>query len=78
MMVANTNLIYNLCVTNLSNMFIINNLICINLANAIVVNFKWLVLRQVILTTLLELESLLDIFVGMNCPITQKSYMVAG
>jgi hypothetical protein len=78
MMVANTNPIYNLCVINLNNMFIIDNLICINLANAIVVNFKWLVLRQVILTTLLELESLLDIFVGMNYPITQKSYMVAG
>ncbi len=77
-MVANTNPIYNLCVINLNNMFIIDNLICINLANAIVVNFKWLVLRQVILTTLLELESLLDIFVGMNYPITQKSYMVAG
>jgi hypothetical protein len=78
MMVANTNPIYNLCVINLNNMFIINNLICINLAKAIVVNFKWLALRQVILTTLLELESLLDIFVGMNYPITQKPYMVAG
>jgi hypothetical protein len=77
MMVANTNPIYNLCIINLNNMFIINNLICINLANAIGVNFKWLVLRKVILTTLLELESLLDIFVGTNYPITQKSYMVA-
>ncbi len=77
-MVANTNPIYNLCVINLNNMFIMNNLICINLAKAIVVNFKWLALRQVILTTLLELESLFDIFVGMNYPITQKSYMVGG
>jgi hypothetical protein len=77
MMVANTNPIYNLCVINLNNMFIMNNLICIKLANAIVVNFKWLALRQVILTTLLEFESLLDIFVGMNYPITQNLYMVA-